>query len=45
MFTEVKRRKSGGRNESQHDTQDEYPELKKRFKKKMAISIKRSQFI
>lgn len=30
VFIEVKRGKSGGRNESQHDTQDEYAELKKK---------------
>lgn len=29
VFIEVKIGKSGGRNESQHDTQDEYSELKK----------------
>lgn len=31
VFIEVKRGKSGGRNESQHDTQDEYAELKKKI--------------
>lgn len=30
MFIEVKRGKTGGRNES-HDTQDEYAELKKKI--------------
>lgn len=42
VFTEVKRGKSGGRNESQNDTQDEYAELKKMIHKENGnlISIK-----